>query len=74
MFRAPYVMGKPHFRASLYHIDRALRALEPPWPDLILTVGRRPSMAALWVKAQAQGRPDWSWSDVPSAGSTASIW
>ena len=40
-------MGKPHFRASLYHIDRALARLEPPWPDLILTVGRRPSMAAL---------------------------
>ena len=39
------------------HIDRARSArLEPPWPDLILTVGRRPSMAALWVKAQAQGR------------------
>ena len=57
VFRAPYVIGKPHFRASLYHIDRARSArLEPPWPDLILTVGRRPSMAALWVKAQAQGR------------------
>jgi uncharacterized protein len=56
VFRAPYAMGKPHFRASLYHIDRARSApLEPPWPDLILTVGRRPSMAALWVKAQAHG-------------------
>lgn len=56
-FRAPYVLGKPHFRASLYHVDPARSApLEPPWPDLILTVGRRPSMAALWVKAQAQGR------------------
>jgi hypothetical protein len=57
VFRTPYVMGKPHFRASLYHIDRARSApLEPPWPDLILTVGRRPSMASLWVKAQTQGR------------------
>jgi uncharacterized protein len=57
VFRAPYVIGKPRFRASLYHVDRARSApLEPPWPDLILTVGRRPSMAALWVKAQAQGR------------------
>jgi mitochondrial fission protein ELM1 len=57
VFRTPYVMGKPHFRASLYHIDRARSApLEPPWPDLVLTVGRRPSMAALWVKAQTQGR------------------
>jgi mitochondrial fission protein ELM1 len=57
LFRAPYVMGKPQFRASLYHVDRARSAtLEPPWPNLILTVGRRPSMAALWVKAQAHGR------------------
>jgi uncharacterized protein len=57
VFRAPYVIGKPRFRASLYHVDRARSApLEPPWPDLILTVGRRPSMAALWVKAQGGAR------------------
>ena len=24
--------------------------LEPPWPDLVLTVGRRPTMAALRVE------------------------
>jgi mitochondrial fission protein ELM1 len=57
VFRAPYVLGKPRFRTSLYHVDRAQSApLEPPWPDLILTVGRRPSMAALWVKEQTRGR------------------
>src|SRR5690606_24679859 len=57
VFRAPYVTGKPYFRTSLHHVDRARSSpLEPPWPDLILTVGRRPSMAALWVKAQAEGR------------------
>src|SRR5688572_10832978 len=40
VFRAPYVIGKPRFRASLYHVDRGRSAsLEPPWPDLILTVG-----------------------------------
>jgi hypothetical protein len=26
--------------------------LEPPWPDLVITVGRRHAMAALWIKAQ----------------------
>jgi hypothetical protein len=57
VFQAPYVLGKPRFRASLYHLDQARSApLEPPWPDLILTVGRRPSMAALWVKEQTRGR------------------
>jgi mitochondrial fission protein ELM1 len=56
VFQAPYVLGKPRFRTSLYHVDQARSVpLEPPWPDLILTVGRRPSMAALWVKEQTQG-------------------
>jgi len=56
-FQAPYVIGKPRFGVSLHHVDRARSdPLEPPWPDLILTVGRRPSMAALWVREQTQGR------------------
>jgi Predicted nucleoside-diphosphate-sugar epimerase len=57
-FLPQYVKGKPSFRPSLYHIDQASSdPLQPPWPDLILTIGRRPSMAALWVKEQAAGRP-----------------
>ena len=56
-FRPAYVTGKPRFRVSLYHVDQARSdRLELPWPDLIMTVGRRPSMAALWVKQRAEGR------------------
>lgn len=56
-FKAPWVTGKPPFRASLYHVDEgASDALAPPWPDLVLTVGRRPSMAAMWIKEQSGGR------------------
>ena len=56
-WRPPYALQKPRFRATLDHVDRARSAsLEPPWPDLILTIGRRPSMAALWIKAQSAGR------------------
>jgi hypothetical protein len=52
-----YVLGKPPFKPSLYHIDPAASdPLAPPWPDLVLTVGRRPSMAALWIKEQSGGR------------------
>jgi len=56
-FLEQYVYGKPPFKPSLYHIDQERSdPLEPPWPDLILTVGRRPSMAALWIREQSGGR------------------
>jgi hypothetical protein len=56
-WRAPYATAKPRFRATLDHVDRSRSApLEPPWPDLILTIGRRPSMVGLWIKEQSAGR------------------
>ncbi len=55
--RPPYVHGKPRVRPSLHHIDAARSdPLEAPWPDLVITVGRRPSMAALWIREQSGGR------------------
>jgi mitochondrial fission protein ELM1 len=52
-----YVLGKPFFRPSLRHLDlHRSDPLEPPWPDLIFTIGRRPTMAALWIQKQAAGR------------------
>lgn len=56
-FLEQYVHGKPPFKPSLYHIDlQHSDPLEPPWPDLILTVGRRPSMAAMWIRERSAGR------------------
>lgn len=56
-FWKPFRRGKPWFLPSLYHVDkRASAPLAPPWPDLILTIGRRPAMAALWTKRQSGGR------------------
>ena len=55
--RPEWVLGKPRYRPSLEHID--LQQSDPigaPWPDLILTVGRRPSMVALWVRQQSGNR------------------
>lgn len=55
--RLEFVLGKPRFEASLDHLDpESSDRLEPPWPALILTVGRRAVMAALWVQAQSGGR------------------
>lgn len=52
-----WVLGKPDFTPGLHHLDPERSArLEPPWPDLVITIGRRPSMAALWVQDQSGGR------------------
>jgi mitochondrial fission protein ELM1 len=52
--RPEFVLGKPRYRPSLDHLDlERSDPLAPPWPDLIITVGRRPSMAALWVRKQS---------------------
>ena len=54
--REPFVFGKARVGATLYHIDTDLSApLEPPWPDLAITVGRSPANVALWVKEQSGG-------------------
>jgi len=54
--QAAWVRGKPRVRASLAHIDaQRSDALEPPWPDLVLAIGRRLSMVALWVREQSGG-------------------
>ena len=54
LMRERYVQGKPRFRPTLQHIDRDRSdELAPPWPDLVLTMGRRPAMVALWVKQQS---------------------
>jgi mitochondrial fission protein ELM1 len=53
--REPYVLGKPQVTASLDHIDPAQSdSLEAPWPDLVITSGRRMSMVALWIQEQSQ--------------------
>ena len=52
----PWVLGKPKVRASLDHIDKTRSdPLAPPWPDLIITAGRRLSNVALWIREQSQG-------------------
>jgi mitochondrial fission protein ELM1 len=50
----PFVFGKARVGPTLYHIDRERSApLEPPWPDLVITVGRSPANVALWVQEQS---------------------
>jgi uncharacterized protein len=56
-FKRPFVKGKPPFLASLYHVDKARSdKLTPPWPDAVVTIGRRPAMAALWIRQQSGDR------------------
>jgi hypothetical protein len=56
-FQEKYDKRRPLFRASLSHVDLGRSdAIVPPWPDLILTIGRRPAIAALWIRKQSGGR------------------
>jgi mitochondrial fission protein ELM1 len=55
--RKEYIHGKPGFGPSLYHLDMEKSdPLVPPWPELVLTVGRRSAMAALWIRKQSGGK------------------
>jgi len=52
-----YEAAKPRVEASLHIVDRARSdALEGPWPDLVLTIGRRLSLVALWIRQQSGQR------------------
>jgi len=56
-FKDAYRTGKPQFRVDHSHVDwSASDSITPPWPDLVITVGRRPSMVALWIKEQSRGK------------------
>ncbi|HFD12498.1 MAG TPA: nucleoside-diphosphate sugar epimerase [Crenotrichaceae bacterium] len=51
-----FTVKKPQVKPTIDHINLELSdSLQAPWPDIILTVGRRPSMVALWVKQQSAG-------------------
>lgn len=53
-FKPRYAKIRPSFKAGLGHVDLARSGdLVAPWPDLILTSGRRPALVALWIKQQA---------------------
>jgi uncharacterized protein len=55
--RQEYVYGKPPFKPSLHHLDlEKSDPLVPPWPELVLTIGRRPAMAAQWIRKQSGGK------------------
>jgi mitochondrial fission protein ELM1 len=55
--KSPWIKGKPKVIPSLHHLELAASdQLAPPWPEVVVTVGRRLSMVALWVREQSDGR------------------
>lgn len=57
VLKPEFETAKPKVSASLdIFTDGARQDLAGPWPDLVITIGRRLSMAALWVKEQSGGR------------------
>ena len=56
VMRPEFETEKPAVSASLHHIDAAASdRLEAPWPDVVIAIGRRLSMVALWIKQQSRG-------------------
>ncbi len=56
LVKPEWLQRKPRVRPSLAHVD-ATRSdpLDPPWPELLITVGRRLSSVALWIQREALG-------------------
>lgn len=55
-FKPRYEFGKPWFRATFSHmLAESEQNLRPPWPDLVIAVGRRPAMAAMEIKRRSEG-------------------
>ena len=49
--------AKPRVRPALAHLDLARSdRLEAPWPDLVITAGRRLSSVGLWIKQASQAK------------------
>ena len=56
-FKPAYREGKPWFRASFAHLEAGVaEQLAPPWPDVVIAVGRRPAMVALEIKRRSQAK------------------
>lgn len=52
-----WVDGKPRVRPRLDHVDlERSDPIEAPWPDLVITAGRRLSCVALWIARESEGR------------------
>ncbi|MAG32498.1 MAG: hypothetical protein CL908_16570 [Deltaproteobacteria bacterium] len=52
-----WVEGKPKVSPSLDHLDLSRSdELAAPWPDLVITAGRRLSSVGLWIKQASRGR------------------
>ena len=55
--RPEWLEAKPPVEPTLDYVDlERSDALEPPWPDLVVTGGRRPSNVALWIQERSGGK------------------
>ena len=56
VLKPEFETAKPLVAPSLHHVDlERSDALGPPWPALVVTIGRRLSLVALWIRQQSAG-------------------
>lgn len=54
--RPEWRVAKPKVGVRVDHVDLAASdPLAPPWPEVLITIGRRPSSVALWAREQSGG-------------------
>lgn len=57
LVKPEWAIKKPKVRATLDHVDLARSdSLEAPWPDLVITAGRRLSCVGFWIKRASAGK------------------
>jgi mitochondrial fission protein ELM1 len=55
--KAPWPLAPPAlWRLTLFGLDKRKNVLEPPWPDLVVSCGRRAAKAAIAVERASGGR------------------
>lgn len=64
--------AKPRVEASLHIVDQEKSdRLDAPWPDLVITIGRRLSLVALWIKERSGGQTRISLFNAPKGRAEA---
>ena len=71
-FRGTELLTNLTLRVTTAGLSRDCDRPMPPWPDVVITAGRRNEPVARWIRRQSPP-PAWCTSDAPGAGRSTLI-